>query len=349
VPKFDRVVLNIACLALAGAAGAAAAQVELADEEPADDPTTRSVLVNVPLQDEQPEAFVAPFGYEPRRLFYRESRFIVPARAFDPIAADPRWPRFEFGFTRVIDGDGSELFGDNGPYNNIWLVSFGDTIALYGGPPPEFLKSVIDTVEVGAVASLFATFDLSEESVPLLNADYNGGGYISARKDSWSGLLRVFHESSHLGDELLLLGPDINRQDQTFDSVELLVSKDFFNAWDAGDLRVYGGVGWLFQTFGEPSYGDWVFQYGVEFDARSYRYNLPGGLGMRPIAAIDLQHLDGRGYNIDISLIGGLRFDGIRGGGQADVTAIYYNGRNQNGQLFVDDIETFGVTLRLNL
>ena len=329
-------------LAIGGAASLAGAQFDEPATLPASQPATRAT-------DEILEPFEEPEGYEPRDIYVDEPRFIVPSRAFDPIAADPRWPRFEFGFTHVLDGDGSSLFGDDGPYDNIWLVSFGDNIAFYGGPPPEFLKPYIDTVEFGAVAALFATFDLSEESVPLINADYNGGVFLSGRKDDWSALLRVFHESSHLGDELLLLGPDIDRQDQTFDSVELLVSRDFPNAWETGDLRLYGGVGWLFQTFGEPSYGDWVFQYGVEFDAKRYRYNLTENLGVRPLVAVDLQHLDGRGYNLDMSILGGLRFDGLRGGGQADLTAVYYNGRNQNGQLFVNDIETFGVTLRLNL
>ncbi len=285
--------------------------------------------------------------YEPRTP-YDEARYFVPGRAFSPIAADPRWPRFEIGYVSVIESNG-DFFGDDGPYNNLWLVSFGENIAFYAGPPPESMTDVFDSVEFGAVAALFATFDLSEESVPLLNADYNGGLYFAGRKNDWSTFIRFFHESSHLGDELLLFGPEIDRVDQTFDSIEGFLSKDFRNVFEKGNLRLYGGAGWLFRTFGDDDYGEFVFQYGAEFDATRLRYVMPGGLGVRPMAAIDIQHLDGRGYNLDIAAVAGLRLDGLRRGGQADIQFLYYNGRNQNGQLFIDDIETFGVTLRLSL
>ncbi|MEM7806619.1 MAG: DUF1207 domain-containing protein [Planctomycetota bacterium] len=285
--------------------------------------------------------------YEPRKP-YDEVRWFVPSRAFDPIQADPRWPRFEFGTAYVLESEG-EFFGEGGPYDNLWLVAFGENIAFYAGPPPESMSNLFDTIEIGAVAALFATFDLLEESVPLLNADYNGGIFFAGRKGPWSTFIRLFHESSHLGDELLLFGPEIDRDDQTFDSIEAFISRDFRNVADMGTIRIYGGAGWLFRTFGTPDYGDFVFQYGAEFDGTRMRYNLPGGLGVRPTAAIDMQHLDGRGYNFDFSVSAGARFDGLRRGGQTDLEIIYYNGRNQNGQLFVDDIEYLGVSLRLYL
>ncbi len=271
-----------------------------------------------------------------------EAAWFVPGRAFAPLVADPRWPSFNIGYARVIRSEGT-VFED--VYSNLWPVGFGETVAFYRGPVPW-----ADAFEVGAQAALFAVLDLAEESVPLINADYQGGGYVSARWGDYSALFRLYHESSHLGDELLIMGPTLVREDTTQDAFELLGSR-LFRELDTfagrGDLRVYGGVGNIFRSFGNTDYGNWLFQYGFEWAGNELPYRMPGGLTAYPMFAVDIQHLDGRDYQPDFSLAGGLRLQARRGG-RTDVQLTYYNGRNPNGQFFVDDFETVGLNFRVN-
>ena len=257
-------------------------------------------------------------------------RYFVPGRAFEPLAADPRWPSFNIGYAAVVESDG-EVYGD--PYGHLWPVSFGDTIAFYRS----------DRFEAGAQAALFAVFDLEAVSQPLINADYQGGVYAALRRGDWSGLVRVYHQSSHLGDELLLRGPAVERDNTSHDAAELLVARDLLD----GDLRLYGGGGWVFHETGRDRFGDLVVQYGAEYLASRFALDLPRGLTATPLVAADVQHLDGRDFQLDLSAVAGLRFDGPGGGGHLDVTLTYYDGRNPNGQFFVEDVETVGVNVRL--
>src|SRR2546429_8496104 len=91
--------------------------------------------------------------------------------------------------------------------------------------------------EVGVQAGVFAVFDLDAFSKDLVNADYLVAFPLSYRYADFSAMLRVFHQSSHLGDEFLLR-TKTNRVNLSYESVDLKLSYDF------GDLvRVYGGTG----------------------------------------------------------------------------------------------------------
>jgi hypothetical protein len=51
---------------------------------------------------------------------------------------------------------------------------------------------------------VFAQFDLDSTSDDLLNADYVVGLPLTFRRAGFSARGRFYHQSSHLGDELLL-------------------------------------------------------------------------------------------------------------------------------------------------
>ncbi len=262
-----------------------------------------------------------------------ERRWLVPGDAFDPLSADPRWPHFRFGYERVIEADGL-VFGQE--YENLWTVAFGDTVAFYSGPLGQ-----IETFEVGAQPALFATLDPFHPTEPLINADYQGGIYVAARKDKWSILSRVYHQSSHLGDELLLFGPPVERFNFSFETWESLIS------WNsATGLRAYGGVGWIFHETGRGDYGNLKLQYGVELTGDLLTGGAPPAFGprIRQYAAIDIQHLQGRDFQPDFSAQLGLRV-GDDDAGRLDVSLTYYNGRNPNGQFYTEDIESAGIAI----
>ena len=54
------------------------------------------------------------------------------------------------------------------------------------------------------VGNVYAQFDLNRPSYDLINADYLIGLPLTFRFDRFSGRARLYHQSSHLGDEFVL-------------------------------------------------------------------------------------------------------------------------------------------------
>lgn len=75
----------------------------------------------------------------------------------------------------------------------------------------------------------------------LINADYVVGIPVSWRSGLFSTRLRLYHQSSHLGDEFLLANPGVNRVDLSFEAVEAILSLDAPGGWG----RVYAGGSYL--------------------------------------------------------------------------------------------------------
>ena len=80
----------------------------------------------------------------------------------------------------------------------------------------------------------------------LLNADYIIGFPISYRNGSWSMRARIFHQSSHLGDEFLLQPQDpslkATRINLSFETIELL------GAWEWKGFQITAGPSYIIHT-----------------------------------------------------------------------------------------------------
>lgn len=122
-----------------------------------------------------------------------------PTNVFQPLLADPRWPNFSAAY---------DIYTSSGPYKlrDVGTVSFGESVSLY-----QASSESGGQFELGVQAAVFAIFNLDAFSKDLVNADYFVGPILEYRKDDLSGFLRVYHQSSHLGDEFLLDHPGIQR------------------------------------------------------------------------------------------------------------------------------------------
>ena len=251
---------------------------------------------------------------------------------FCPIVADPKASRSFVSLLRHESGDelsDAEL--------DIASVVVGDAFGLgrwNGGSPG-------DGVQFSLAAGVFAQFDLGSESYDLVNADYVVGLPITMRKGWFSTRLRIYHQSSHLGDEYLLREPPDrqDREDLSFEALEWLLSSD------AGPLRLYGGGEMLFRR--EPEDLErFVAHGGAEF--RPLARVLPLGSlgGFRFLAALDVKSSEEHDWEPAISTRAGLEYD--RAG--ADVTARrwgifaeFYTGPSPYGQFFREKVRLIGV------
>ncbi|WP_162913194.1 DUF1207 domain-containing protein [Rhodospirillaceae bacterium SYSU D60014] len=268
---------------------------------------------------ETPTVVTAATATEP------ESSQILPrGTLFEPLQAAPRWPHFSAAYQYANNDQVAEHFG---------AVSFGETLSLVRG------GALDGKLELAFQAGVFATFDLDSESQDLINADYVVGIPLVYRRGDFSSFLRVYHQSSHLGDEFLLRD-DVDEEDRinlSFEAVELLLSYDIDPRW-----RIYGGGGYLFHRQPdtlEPG----MAQAGLEYESDEVYWDV-----FRPVAALDLQSWEDDDWSPAVSLRAGFQIGdpGILGQ-QLEVTAEYYNGRNPNGQFFTRDIEYYGIGLHL--
>ena len=180
-------------------------------------------------------------------------------------------------------------------------------------------------------AGVFAIFDLDAPSMDLVNADYFVAIPFAFRHDDFSGLLRVFHQSSHLGDEFILRTKP-ERVNLSYEGIDVKLSYEWGN-W----LRLYGGAGYLFDV--DPaSLHRWSVQYGAELTSP-----WPGPSSRwRPIAAVDVQQREENDWSTDVSVRAGIQIDGVLASRSLQLLIEYFLGRSPNGQFYKDKIEYIG-------
>jgi len=246
--------------------------------------------------------------------------FLPSGRLFEPLIADPRTPHFSIGYQRYLHDNQLE---------NVAAVSLGTTVGIYEN---DFFDS--GRWQVGVQGAVFSIFDLDAPSMDLVNADYWLGLPLSYRVDGFSACLRLFHQSSHLGDEFLLrVKPD--RVNVSYEGVELKISQDFFKRI----LRLYAGGSYLPHRY-PPEIEEWAAQSGIELRS-------PRGLfskHVKPVGGFDAQVREESDWNVDYSARVGLQFDSEKlRDRQLQLMVEYYNGRSPNGQFFVKRVEYWGI------
>lgn len=248
--------------------------------------------------------------------------FLPETQLFRPLIAAPRWPRFSASYQRYTKGD---LLTD------VASVSFGESFSIYRFHGP--WQSIM---EVGIQAGVFSIFDLDAESFDLINADYRVGIPVSIKKGNFTNMTRIFHQSSHLGDEYVLRGNAAERKNLSYNAFDTLFSYDFPKG-----LRAYVGGGYLFDR--TPSdFEPWYTQVGLEFHSPWSWLN--GALS--PVAAADIQNWQESGWNTDLSVRAGIQFENPKILGRKLMLLLeYYNGKSPNGQFYESTIEYFGLGL----
>jgi hypothetical protein len=252
--------------------------------------------------------------------------YLSPGRMFEPLLADPRWPHFYAAYDNYSQDAGAG-------FEHVGSVGFGETISIIRKTYENDIRW-----EAGIQAGVFAIFDLNSDSKDLINADYFVGPYYALRYNDLSLLARVYHQSSHLGDEYLLRSQEnaANRVNVSYEAVDLLLSYEL-----PLGFRVYGGAGYLFDQ--EPDDIDPLFfQYGAEWRSPWLVPNTT----MRPVLAGDLQNREEFDYDIDFSLRAGVQFEDPGRFSQRMLLMLeYYDGHSPNGQFYTDRVRFLGVGL----
>ncbi len=260
-------------------------------------------------------------------------RFFPRGDLFCPLIADPKG---DGSFASYVRGTSSSAFG-----TDIGSVGIGDRLGLFRWNGP----ALGEGRQLSLAGNIYAQFDLNAPSFDLINADYLIGLPLTYRRGPVAGRLRVYHQSSHLGDEFLLRGT-IQRENVAFESLESVVSIDL------GPLRPYGGGEYLFA--GTPSnLVSLVAHGGVEL-------RQPGGLlptgdsgRIRLIAALDVKSVEELEWAVAWSARAGFE---IGGRPEAEhrsrrwsLLGEFYDGPSPYGQFFHEGVSYYGLGLHLGL
>jgi hypothetical protein len=267
-----------------------------------------------------PPEGVQPFGEgEQTAISASQPKWLPRGLLFSPLHADPRWPHFSAIYRNFTSGLGlSGAFSGN----------FGETFSIYRNKAP-----FGGEWDFGIQGGVFSIFDVSKQSIDLVNADYLVGFMASYRNGGFSGFVRLHHQSSHLGDEFLINNPGVERINLAFEELDAKLSYEL-----ASWLRVYGGGGYLVHRF--PAIGRGTSQWGIELT--SSRTFIDGRL--RPVAYADFQANERSNWNVARSIMAGFQFENARiGDRQIQILAEYFAGPSPDGQFYRQKVEWIGV------
>ncbi len=253
---------------------------------------------------------------------------------FCPLLADPKAIRSFLSYQRTI-GEGDSL-------STIGSVGIGDLFGLarWGGGTRG------NGVQLSLEGAVFAQFDLESESFDLLNADYLVGLPLTMRRDAFAMRLRVYHQSSHLGDEFLLRSDHPERVNLSFEAAEALVSVD-------GPLRLYAGGEYLFNR-APDALQKFVAHAGAELRRATPLVQLGETIGgVRPVVALDVKAAQEQDWEPAVSARVGLEFERTRGANPPSrrwsLMAESYTGPSPYGQFFRQKIQYVGLGMHFQL
>jgi hypothetical protein len=259
--------------------------------------------------------------------------FLPEGDLFCTLLADPKAER---SFISIVRGDFPALQAGVDPGDDITIgaVGLGDAFPLvrFAG------RSAGDGVQIALVGSIFAQFDMGAASFDLINADYLVGLPLTFRRAGFSSRFRLYHQSSHLGDEFLLRS-DLVRENLSFEAVELLLSQEF------GPIRAYAGGEYLFNR--EPeTLVETLAHAGLEFRVGQLT-------GVRFVGAVDAKLVEQPDWTPGVSARAGLEFAHRRDEHHPPrlwaILLEFYDGPSPYGQFFQEQVRWFGAGLHLSL
>ncbi|HVH68278.1 MAG TPA: DUF1207 domain-containing protein [Gemmatimonadales bacterium] len=245
---------------------------------------------------------------------------------FRPLLADPKEPRF---FATYLWAHSPRLA------SRLGSVGFGQTFSLLHG----------QAWQLGVAAGVFSEFDMQSTTTDLLNTDYLIGLPLTYRRGAWATRLRVFHQSSHLGDEYMV-HTHAQRITLSYEAAELLVARSTLH-W-----RVYGGGEYTF-THQPRDLKPVVLHGGAEYRQTRPLLRIGRLAAGRLVAGLDAQSVQDRGWRVGWSGVTGLELadgdDPPEAEWRWSLLLKAYTGPAPYGQFYRDDVSYLGLGVGFTL
>jgi hypothetical protein len=244
---------------------------------------------------------------------------------FAPLVADPRQPT----------NSAALRFGDKVCGDVCAAVSLGDDFPVF-----RWINVMRwhGDLQIGIEAGIWSVFNYSNiphrpkhEVCELVNTDYLVGIPVTYAFDQWSFRFRIYHISSHLGDEFLCNHrKEVKRRKNP--SMEAI---DFFSSYQfSSGLRGYFGPGVVFHSDRSFSIKPLYVEYGVELRILGSKFNYHRLYGT-PFFAIHLENWQQRHWDLDMTVKLGYEISKLQGvGRKMRLYVDYHHGFSYEGQFF---------------
>lgn len=221
-----------------------------------------------PVESAQPTAMTNEKAKDANEAFQTDGWIPRGPSLYPQLKADPRQPAFSAGFRWYDQPLGS----------NIGMANMGGVIPFWRGSD----VWVFDRLEACVHGAAWAVFDMKSKSMDLLNSDWSGGFPINATIGDYKFRFRLYHISSHLGDEYMLRpGVSEGRKNPSFEAVDISAYAPVY----FDNFYLYGSAGHIIHSDSTFPLQHLYFVAGAEYYAQQWAFNA-GGLHGVPYAAI---------------------------------------------------------------
>lgn len=244
---------------------------------------------------------------------------------FPAMVADEREPRF---LIRVLRDETPDLDTD------VMMFGLGDRIGLFGSELGRGWQLGVDVS-----GGILARFDLAEPTFDFLDADFVVGIPIAVRRGGWSARMRIYHQSSHLGDDYLRTRETLEERTFDYEAIEAAVSLE--RRW----ARLYGGAEHRFRHTPESVARQVAFA-GAEVRQSGGLLRLGNRRVARAVMAFQVTGSAERGWHPSWAGRVGVEVADRKAGARARRLMVLleaFDGPSQRGQFYLEDQRFVGI------
>lgn len=249
---------------------------------------------------------------------------------FQPLIGDLWEPIYSVGYR----------FDDQVLGRHVIAVSLGDSFPIFRWRNVFTWRG---DLQIDIQAGFWADFKMGHNDNPnnewseLVTTDYLVGIPLSYAVNKWSFRFRIYHISSHLGDEFMRNNPDVERLNPSMEAI------DFYSSYQATEgIRVYFGPGWVFHSDKTYPIKPFYVEYGAEFrffGSSDYYHMIYG----TPFAVVNFRNWQTHHWQFDGTYQLGYEWSKLQGvGRKVRIFAQYHHGYSV-GQFFKETTDYFSI------
>ncbi|NGX55837.1 MAG: hypothetical protein K1060chlam5_00066 [Candidatus Anoxychlamydiales bacterium] len=236
---------------------------------------------------------------------------------YQPMIANPRQVIYSFGYRG----------GDKVAGRTSIAFSMGDDFPVF-----RWLDINGGDLQIGIEAGIWSVFDMKPainlgKGTAMFNTDYTLAIPVSYAKNQWSFRFRIYHISSHLGDEFLVNHPQYARVNPSFEAFDIFTSYQVNNY-----LRFYFGPGVILHSDHTFPMKHYYVEYGADasfWGTRIYYHRLFGTF----FTAVYFRNWQLNDMNIDGTYMLGYEWSKLQGvGKKIRLYGFYHHGYSPDGQ-----------------
>ncbi|NCF71081.1 MAG: DUF1207 domain-containing protein [Chlamydiales bacterium] len=259
---------------------------------------------------------------------------------FPPITADPKAMKYGVGLR----------FHDDIIARRAVAVTFGDELPFFRW---HHLGDLNGDAQFSIAAGVRAIFDATPDEgfyqrkgdwAELVNSDFLLSFPFTYAIKNWAFRVRVYHISSHLGDEFyqakIRQQPTFKRKNPSSETLDFFTSYQLTNA-----IRVYAGLGYTFHKDNTFPYGHGGLEYGCEVRLAGRRdyYNQ---LYHQPFMAMHFHHLQDVNWKLNATYQIGIEWSKLHGIGRKIRAYVeYHNGKSLEGEFALEKTNYLSINL----